>query len=304
MKDFRYYINLIESAEYEQLDEGPVGKALATAALALGLNFGQQVNADEVYVYKDVQGELQTTLTTDQVPGGTEYFVIDSDKPNQAPITRVKPNTNSEVPDESHITSGSTTVGIDDDLLNHHSVRSTNVVKMDFPYEDHQGVLVLGGSDGRDTPSLALIVNGQITSDRVKIKIDNLPTFETSMQTTDARKSGHIGLIGPWIIGNDRTMPEKDWYAFMNEEEAKAFNYYMKKKRSFGDEYHMASWVVGNKAMERTLKDAKQLKIQVGLYNNSRAVYTFNISHMFDNVNYKTDFRKKQNKFQNDNPPK
>ncbi len=71
-------IRLVESAE--QLDEGPVGKTLATAALALGLQFGQQVNADEVYVYQDQAGELQTAQTFMQIPDDAQMsYVIDTD---------------------------------------------------------------------------------------------------------------------------------------------------------------------------------------------------------------------------------
>lgn len=81
-KDMRYYINLIESAqaEAELLDEGPVGKALATAALALGLQFGQQVNAEEVFVYQDQAGKLQTVSSFMQIPKDAQMsYAIDTD---------------------------------------------------------------------------------------------------------------------------------------------------------------------------------------------------------------------------------
>ena len=80
MNEMRRLINLVESAQHEQLDEGPVGKALATAALALGLNFGQQVQADQVYVYQDAQGELKATKNVMQIPDNTELsYVVDTD---------------------------------------------------------------------------------------------------------------------------------------------------------------------------------------------------------------------------------
>jgi hypothetical protein len=80
MNEMRRLINLVESAQHEHLDEGPVGKALATAALALGLNFGQQVQADQVYVYQDAQGELKATKNVMQIPDNTELsYVVDTD---------------------------------------------------------------------------------------------------------------------------------------------------------------------------------------------------------------------------------
>ena len=82
MNEMRRLINLIESAqaEAEYLDEGPVGKALATAALALGLQFGQQANAEEVFVYQDQQGQLQTVSDFMQIPQtATMSYAIDTD---------------------------------------------------------------------------------------------------------------------------------------------------------------------------------------------------------------------------------
>ena len=75
-------MNLIENAqaEAELLDEGPVGKALATAALALGLQFGQQANAEEVFVYQDQQGQLQTVSSFMQIPKDAQMsYAIDTD---------------------------------------------------------------------------------------------------------------------------------------------------------------------------------------------------------------------------------
>jgi hypothetical protein len=92
-------MRLYEITNPEQLDEGPVGKALATAALGLGLQFGQQVNADEVYVYQDKQGQLQTAQSIMQVPDDSPLsYVIDTDtqqikylkQPNQNQLTPVK----------------------------------------------------------------------------------------------------------------------------------------------------------------------------------------------------------------------
>jgi len=64
----------------EQLDEGPIGKALATAALALGLSFGNQVNAEEVFVYQDMQGQLQTVTSMWDIPDDVmQSYVVDTD---------------------------------------------------------------------------------------------------------------------------------------------------------------------------------------------------------------------------------
>jgi hypothetical protein len=95
----RQLIQLIESAE--QLDEGPVGKALATAALTLGLNYGNQVNAEEVFVYQDMQGQLQTVSSFMQIPKDAQMsYAIDTDtkeisyikkpgEPNQGELTPI-----------------------------------------------------------------------------------------------------------------------------------------------------------------------------------------------------------------------
>ena len=93
MNEMRRLINLVESAQHEQLDEGPVGKALATAALSLGLQFGQQVNADEVYVYQDKQGELQTAQSIMQVPDDSPLsYVIDTDTQKIKYLKQPDPN--------------------------------------------------------------------------------------------------------------------------------------------------------------------------------------------------------------------
>ena len=64
----------------ENLDEGPIGKALATAALALGLQFGNQVNAEEVFVYQDMQGKLQTVKSMWDIPDDVmQSYVVDTD---------------------------------------------------------------------------------------------------------------------------------------------------------------------------------------------------------------------------------
>jgi hypothetical protein len=74
----KHLIQLVESAE--QLDEGPVGKALATAALTLGLSFGNQVNAEEVFVYQDMQGQLQTVTSMWDIPDDVmQSYVVDTD---------------------------------------------------------------------------------------------------------------------------------------------------------------------------------------------------------------------------------
>lgn len=94
MNDMRHYINIIEDAraEAELLNEGPVGKALATAALALGLNFAQQANAAEVFVYQDAQGELQTVSSYMQVPDNTPLsYVIDTDTQKVKYLKRPEP---------------------------------------------------------------------------------------------------------------------------------------------------------------------------------------------------------------------
>jgi hypothetical protein len=73
-------MRLYEITNPEQLDEGPVGKALATAALSLGLSFGNQVNAEEVFVYQDMQGQLQTVSSMWDIPDDVmQSYVVDTD---------------------------------------------------------------------------------------------------------------------------------------------------------------------------------------------------------------------------------
>jgi hypothetical protein len=96
----KHLIQLVESAQ--QLDEGPVGKALATAALTLGLSFGNQVNAEEVFVYQDMQGQLQTATSMWDIPDDVmQSYVVDTDtqkikylkKPSQQQQQQQKYNT-------------------------------------------------------------------------------------------------------------------------------------------------------------------------------------------------------------------
>jgi len=298
-------MRLYEITDTQQLDEGPISKALATAALSLGLSFGNQVNAEEVFIYKDAQGKLQTVQQLNQVPSNMSYFTVNTDdetvKSNQVGD---EPKTAKEIQnDASHISSRSWTKGIDAEPVNAHSVQSNNMVHMAFPYKLHKGTLSLRGYDGNSQPQIHLNVSGQITGERVKIKIDNLPTITTGIQgKSDDNSFIKIGLIGTYIIGNNRSLPEKDWYAFMDDKEIKAYEYYKSKIRNTADDNWSAMMSVATQAIQRNLFNAKQLKIEVDLYNSPRTVYEFNVSNLFMRVDYKTDYRKDNNKFMKDNP--
>ncbi len=59
-----------------QLDEGFREKALS-GILSLGLAFASQVDASEVYVYTDDNGDKQAVATYDEVPKGKTAYVVD-----------------------------------------------------------------------------------------------------------------------------------------------------------------------------------------------------------------------------------
>lgn len=62
---------------YEQeINEGLRQKALA-GILSLGLAFASQVDASEVYVYTDDNGDRQVVVTYDEVPKGKIAYVVD-----------------------------------------------------------------------------------------------------------------------------------------------------------------------------------------------------------------------------------
>ena len=73
---------LVESfVSPEQLDEG-LKQQVIGGLIALGMQFGSQVNADEVYIYQDNQGKMITVDSKEDVPDTSEmvYYVdfIDS----------------------------------------------------------------------------------------------------------------------------------------------------------------------------------------------------------------------------------
>ena len=61
---------------YDQIDEGLRRKALA-GILSLGLAFASQVDASEVYVYTDDNGDRQVVVTYEEVPKGKIAYVVD-----------------------------------------------------------------------------------------------------------------------------------------------------------------------------------------------------------------------------------
>ena len=208
--------------------------------------------------------------------------------------------------DNSHISSTSYTTGINDNRVDAYGVQSNNIVNMSFPYKPHKGQLSLREYEEEDMgPEVILTVSGQITGKRVRVKIDNLPVFETGVRgKSDDSSTIAIGLIGSFVIGNTRSLPEKDWFAFMNDDEIKAFKYYKRKHREMGDKNWYAMMVVASRALERNLMNAKQLKIEVDLYNAPQKVYTFNASNLFSKVNYDSDLRKDTDAYMAKRPAK
>ena len=279
-------MRLHEITNPEQLDEGPISKALATAALALGLQFGQQANAEEVYVFKDAQGELKAVQQANEVPANTEYsFVVDTDTKKINFLN--KPNAPKPQPtaDRSHISSNTFTSGIDDTEFSRHGVESNNTVNMDFPYKAHKGRLVVQDSGGRRL--LVLYVNGQVIGDDAKYKIDNYPTLN---DTIHQGKKPSVGILGsfweePWRHGNNRHFFE----AFLTPEEKAELDRIMKA----GPNYHDGSGPkVGTRgavekhnllhnAWQRIKHEGQTMKVEVDLYQRGSVVYEFNISQLF-----------------------
>ncbi len=60
----------------EEINENLRQKALA-GILSLGLAFASQVDASEVYVYTDDDGDRQVVATYDEVPKGKIAYVVD-----------------------------------------------------------------------------------------------------------------------------------------------------------------------------------------------------------------------------------
>ncbi len=71
---------LVESfVSPEQLDEG-LKEKLAVGLLALGMQFGSQVNAEEVFIYQDNQGKMITVDSKEDVPSTSEMvYYIDTE---------------------------------------------------------------------------------------------------------------------------------------------------------------------------------------------------------------------------------
>jgi hypothetical protein len=284
-----YYANggkeLFETRE--ELDEGPVGKALATAALALGLQFGQQANAEEVFVYKDTQGQLKAVQQANEVPANTEYsFVVDTDTKKINFLN--KPNVPKPEPsaDRSHISSNTFKSGIDDVQYSRHGVESKNTVAMDFPYKAHKGRLIVQDSGGKRL--LALYVNGQIIGKDMKIKIDNYPTLKNIISQGTKPSIGIIGASfweEPWRHGNNQHFFE----AFLTPEEKAELDRIMKAgpnyidgsgpKRNTRGEVEKHNLL--HNAWQRIKHEGQTMKVEVNLYQRGPVVYEFNISQLF-----------------------
>ena len=280
----KHLIQLVESAQ--QLDEGPVGKALATAALSLGLQFGNQVNAEEVYVYKDAQGQFQTAQSTDQVPAGIEYFVIDTDTKTLDVVDKSHTKQTDVEVDTSHISSNTFTSGIDDTEFSRHGVESNNTVTMDFPYKAHKGQLVVQDSGGERL--LALYVSGQITGKDMKFKIDNYPTLKNIISQGQKPSTGIIGSTfweEPWRHGNNQNFFE----AFLTPEEKAELDRIMKAGPNYGDGSGPKQNTRGaaekhnllHNAWQRIKHEGQTMKVEVNLYQRGPVVYEFNISQLF-----------------------
>jgi hypothetical protein len=275
------------SESRENLDEGPVSKALATAALALGLQFGQQANAEEVYVFKDAQGELKAVQQANEVPANTEYsFVVDTDTKKINFLN--KPNAPKPEPtaNRNHISSNTFTSGIDDVQYSRHGVESNNIVTMDFPYKAHKGRLIVQDSGGKRL--LALYVSGQITGKDMKIKIDNYPTLKNIISQGQKPSTGIIGSTfweEPWRHGNNQNFFE----AFLTPEEKAELDRIMKAGPNYGDGSGPKQNTRGaaekhnllHNAWQRIKHEGQTMKVEVNLYQRGPVVYEFNISQLF-----------------------
>jgi hypothetical protein len=166
----------------ENLDEGPVGKALATAALALGLQFGNQVNAEEVFVYQDMQGELQSVKSMWDIPDDVmQSYVVDTDTQKIKYLKK---------PDTAGTTSKSTNPPVVDQALQKirskfkdpESVRFSNLAV--YTLQDNSKVLIgmvnaknSFGGYGNQSP-FYVEVSGQLdTPPRDNFKVGNAMTF-------------------------------------------------------------------------------------------------------------------------------
>ena len=242
----------------DQLDEG-LKEKLATAALALGLQFGQQVNADEVYVYTNPNNEMTPVETSAEVPADATGVALIKDG-------KLKWWGNEVDNSEKYI---------DGEKYNDYSLRSTNTVSKDFPYKEHRGNLSIRVyNDGRI--QILFNISGQFQNDWVDVKIDKNPTMTIYGDKPQGNKAGTLFLTPNAQNIKMKYGPNKDKGVYAS-----------KLYKDTEADPNLANWEK-SEVMQRfinneflaELEEGSVLKIQPVIYNRGPVLYTFDISKL------------------------